>query len=119
MTASELPQLRLLANNGCITYTEHAIDQMLEREISQHAVKQILTSQTNQLIEVQSPSKKAGMQHNDERILISDPKFPGCIIVILIVLIGQAPELRVITVEHASDNKWLKNPNDNPWLTRK
>ena len=51
MTKADLPDLRRLAANNQISYSGHAVDQMLDRDISQASVKDILSSPTNQLIE--------------------------------------------------------------------
>lgn len=118
MTQADLPSVRLLAKNGQITYTDHAIDQMFERDISSSDVEAVLCSSCNQLIEVQSPSAVPGKRHRNERVLISDPKYDPAIIVVLVVLVLEIPELIVVTVEHALDDNWTKKPNDNPWLVR-
>lgn len=118
MTQADLPSVRLLAQNGQITYTDHAIDQMFERNISSSDVEAVLCSSCNQLIEVQSPSAMPGKQHKDERVLISDPQYDPAIIVVFVVLFGKTPELRVVTVENALDGTWTKNPDNDPWLVR-
>lgn len=118
MTQADLPSVRQLAQNGQITYTDHAVDQMLERDISSSDVEAVLCSSSNQLIEVQSPSLKPGKRHRDERILISDPQHNPAIVVIFVVLFNGAPELRVVTVEHAHEDTWEKKPDDDPWLVR-
>ena len=118
MTQADLPSVRLLAKNGQITYSDHAIDQMLERNISSSDVEAVLCSGSNQLIEIQSPSKMPGKRHRDERVLISDPKYNPAIVVIFVVLFLETPELRVVTVEYACDDTWRKKPDDNPWLVR-
>ena len=119
MTKADLPALRLLANNNQISYSEHATDQMLDRNISCSDVKDILSSPTNQLIEIQSPSKALGKEHNDERALISDPHHKSAIIVVLVILFKPAPEIRVITVEPVLGTKWDTHVDDDPWLVRK
>lgn len=118
MTQADLPSVRQLAQNGQITYTDHAVDQMLERDISFSDVEAVLCSSSNQLIEVQSPSAKPGKRHRDERVLISDPRHNPAIVVIFVVLFNGTPELRVVTVEHAREDTWEKKPDENPWLVR-
>lgn len=119
MTKSHLPDLRRLAANNQIGYTDHAFDQMLDREVTEEEVKQILSSPTNQLIEVQSPSKAKGKSHRHERDLISDPEDGTGIIVVVVVQVVPKPGLVVVTVEYAEDDKWIKSPDDDPWLVRK
>ena len=119
MTTADLPDLRRLAANNLISYSSHALDQMLDRGISQFDIKNVLSSPTNQLIEIQSPSKTPGKEHQDERVLVADPQYCDRIIVILVVIYSPYPELRVITAEYAKDEKWDVRINDNPWLVRK
>lgn len=118
MKREDLPSMRLLAKNGQITYSDHAIDQMFDRNILDEDVEAVLCSNSNQLIEVQSPSKTAGKKHKDERVLISDPQYNPAIIVILALQMKGIPELVVVTVEHVHDDSWIKNPGSDPWLTR-
>ena len=119
MTRSDLPQFRLLAKNSAIDYSGHALRQMLKRGISLDLVEKILKSESNQLIETQSPSTTPGKEHDDERALISDPTFEDAIIIVLVILFHPIPEIRVITVERVMDHKWEKHINENPWLVRK
>lgn len=119
MTKSDLPNLRILANNNQISYTDHAFDQMLERGISRSDVKNILCSPTNQLIETQSPSKTKGKEHRDERALVSDPKYRDSIIVVLVILFKPLPEIRIVTVEYAREEEWDTHIGNDPWLVRK
>ena len=110
MVNTDLHDLRCLANNSQISYSSHAVDQMLSRHIGRA---------TNQLIETQSPSTTPGKEHDDERALISDPTFEDAIIIVLVILFYPIPEIRVITVERVMDHKWEKHINENPWLVRK
>ena len=119
MTKSDLPSLRLLANNNQITYTSHATQQMLKRGIMRDEVKAVLLSPTNQLIETQPPSKTPGKEHAEERALISDPCAKKDIVVVVIILFNPYPEVRVVTVEYAKDEVWSKNKSVDPWLVRK
>lgn len=119
MTKADLPDLRRLAANNQISYSGHAVDQMLDRDISQASVKDILSSPTNQLIETQSPSRTRGKEHDNERALISDPLHTDAIIVVVVILFDSTPEIRVITVEPALDTRWEKHVSDDPWLVRK
>ena len=119
MTKADLPDLRRLATNDRISYSEHATDQMLDRNISRADVKDILSSPTNQLIETQSPSKAVGKTHSDERALVSDPLHKRAVIVVLVILFDPIPEIRVITVEPALEDRWDTHIGDDPWLVRK
>jgi len=119
MTKADLPDLRRLATNNRISYSEHATDQMLDRDISRADVKDILSSPTNQLIETQSPSKAAGKAHSDERALVSDPLHKSAVIVVLVILFDPVPEIRVITAEPALADRWDTHIGDDPWLVRK
>ena len=119
MTKADLPTLRILATNNQISYSGHAFDQMLDRGISQSDVKNILSSPTNQLIEIQPPSRTPGKEHSDERALVSDPEYRDSIIVILVILFKPIPEIRIITAEYAEDEKWDTHIGDDPWVVRK
>ena len=119
MVNTDLHDLRCLANNSQISYSSHAVDQMLSRNIGRATVQAVLSSPTNQLIETQSPSTTPGKEHDDERALISDPTFEDAIIIVLVILFYPIPEIRVITVERVMDHKWEKHINENPWIVRK
>ena len=75
MVNTDLHDLRCLAINSQISYSSHAVDQMLSRNIGRATVQAVLSSPTNQLIETQAPSTTPGKEHDDERALISDPTF--------------------------------------------
>ena len=119
MTKADLPALRLLAANNQISYTSHAVDQMFERGIMRSDVVNILSSPTNQLIEVQSRSTAKGKEHKDERALVSDPEYQDRIIIVLVIIFNPIPEIRIITVEHVQDKEWSTHIGDDPWLIRK
>ncbi len=122
MTKKDLPTLRLLAHNSSqIRYSKHGHSQMIARGYLTSDVERILTSNTNQLVEVQPPCSAPGPHaHKDARYVISDPEFhPDTAIVIVLDLSNPAsPLIRVITVEPALDSVWAKNPTQDPWLTR-
>ena len=121
MTKSDLPTIRMLATNGQIFYTKHGHYQMGVRGYKTTDVKRILTSSTNQLIEIQSPSSAPDKKHIDERALISDPMYkPDTVVVISLDLSNiAAPIIVILTVEEAWDGIWHKNPSQDPWLSRK
>ena len=116
MTNKELPHLRLLASHeGNIVYTDHGQTQMLDRGYFADDVKKILTSATNQLIEVQPVCK----DHPNERYVISDPLYrPDTAVIIVLNLHNPTPQIVVITVEPALDSVWQKNVTEDPWLKR-
>lgn len=118
MKREDLPSMRLLAKNRQITYSDHAIDQMFDRNISDVDVEAVLCSSSNQLIEVQPPSKTPGKQHKDERVLISDPQYDPAIIVVFALQLKPMPGLVIVTVEHVLDDSWVKSPSCDPWLKR-
>ncbi len=117
MTKNDLPAMRQLAANGQIVYTDHGVERMIERGYTTSDVEKILTSPTTQFIETQSPNAK----HPHERGVVSDPLFmPDTAIVFAINLSNpSSPELVIITVEEATNEKWEKSRADNPWLVRK
>lgn len=121
MTKNDLPDLRRLAANGQITYSNHALQQMLARGCFTADVEQILKSNTNQLVETQSPSAAAGRQHRDSRYIIADPEFTPdtAVVITLDVSNPTAPQINIITVEPALDAVWDKDKTKDPWLTRK
>ena len=122
MTKNHLPALRQLAQNtNQIRYSKHGHSQMLSRGYSTNDVQKILTSNTNQLVEVQPPCLVPGPRfHKDPRYVISDPMFhPDSAVVIVLDLSDlTSPLIRVITVEPALDSIWYKDPSTDPWLTR-
>ncbi len=118
MTQSDLPQLRQLAKNGQVDYSDHAFKQMLSRRISTLLVEAILMSSTNQLIETQPPSSTPGKEHADERVLIYDPKSSSDVIVICVITIFPLPQITVVTAEYVQDDKW-ERVSGNPALIRK
>lgn len=118
MKKEDLPDLRKLAAMGAIEYSGHAIDRMLERGVSTENIEEILKSSSNQLIEVQSPSKVSGKEHSDERDLIFDPCNLCEIVVVIVILFTPTPSIRVVTVENVDGAKWIKYPDRNPSLVR-
>lgn len=122
MTKNDLPTLRqLAANKSQITYSTHGHAQMLARGYTTADVEAILTSSTNQLVEIQPPSNRPGMKpHRNARYIISDPNFkPDTAIVLVLDLSNLAsPQIVIITVEPAEDLVWAKDPSKDPWLTR-
>ena len=119
MRVSDLPNLRRLARAKRITYSRHAFTQMLNRGIRTDDIESILESNTNQLIEIQSPSTTPGKQHCNERDLIYDPNHCPDAIVIIVILLHPSPEIRVVTVELPDSSIWEKHPDKDPALTRK
>lgn len=118
MTRSDLPQFRLLAKNSGIDYKKHALSQMLNRGISTDLVEEILSSNTNQLIETQSPSSTPGKEHPDERVLIFDPNASPDVIVVCAITFSPIPQITVITAEHAQKDKWDKVSGDPAWIRK-
>ena len=116
---SLLEKIRQLAMANSISYTGHAIDRLLDRDISIDTIKTILKSSTNQITEVQSKSNTQGKEHTDDRILVFAPDVDDDIIVVSIVLMKPTDEIRVITVEYVDDSIWSRNKGSNPELTRK
>ena len=118
MTKKDLPDLRRLVKNGSFDLTGHAYDQMLIRDISFDDVERILSSETNQLIEVQPPTDEPGRSHKNERILIYDPLFTPDTILVCVVNVQPIPEVIVITAERALPSKWRKVAGADPGLVR-
>ena len=122
MTKNDLPTLRLLARNTSqIHYSIHGHSQMLARGYSTTDVERILTSNTNQLIEVQPPCLVRGPRfHKDPRYVISDPAFhpDTAVDIALDFSVPSSPLIWVITVEPALNAIWDKDPTKDPWLTR-
>jgi ABC-type Zn uptake system ZnuABC Zn-binding protein ZnuA len=119
MKVHDLPDLRRVAKAKSITYSGHAFEQMLNRGISSDDIEDILKSNTNQLIETQSPSTTPGKMHKDERNLIYDPNHNPDAIIVIVLLFNPFPEIRVVTVELPDSNIWEKHIHGNPALTRK
>lgn len=119
MNNSDLPNLRRVALSGAIRYTAHAMDQMLSRGIFTSDVESVLCSNTNQLIEIQSPSNALGKQHNEERDLIYDPDHIPEIIVVIVLQFSPSVGILVVTAEYPEEDKWTRNTGKNPGLTRK
>lgn len=118
MTNAHLPSIRRLAQNGAFSFTNHAYDQMLNRDVSYDDVEAILTSPTNQIIECQSPSSTPGKEHNDERVLLYDPYGPKDAIVVFVALFIPTPELRIVTIENVDNAVWERKEGT-PCLVRK
>lgn len=119
MTQADLSAIRQLAKNGAFSFSDHAYAQMLNRGITYDDVESILTSSTNQIIECQSPSCTPGKSHTDERILLYDPCASKDAIVIFVLLLVPAPDLRIVTVEYVDSAKWERNEGSVPCLVRK
>lgn len=119
MTQSDLPTLRRLVGNGVLSYSGHAYQRMLDRGISHEDVEDILTSNTNQIIECQSPSCTPGKEHVDERVLIYDPNNQVDAIVIVSPLFQPAPDVRVITAQKVDDAIWVRQKGKTPCLIRR
>lgn len=119
MTQTDLPAVRQLARNGAFSITGHAYDQMLARNITYDDIEGILTSNTNQIIECQSPSNAPGKKHADERILLYDPCGGKDAIVIFVALLIPSPDLRIITVENVDTAIWERSEGSIPCLVRK
>ena len=118
MTQSDLPAVRRLVQNGAYSFSGHAYDQMLKRNVSFDDVEAILISSTNQIIECQSPSNTPGKEHADERVLLYDPCGPKDTIVVFAVTFDTAPNLHIVTVENVDDTKWQRQSGV-PCLARK
>ena len=112
---SFLPDIRRLVNNGAYSLRTHTYDRMLERGILVEDVKSILTSSTNQIIEIQPPATPAF----DEKVLITDPYYGKDIIVICALFMRGMPDIRIVTVEWIDFSIWKKELNKVPYLVRK
>ena len=119
MQKTDLPNLRRLAKSGAIFFTKHSMEQMWSRGVKESDVKRILSSDTNQLIEIQSPSSAEGKKHRDERDLVYDPNYAPDAIVVFSLLFSPTAEIRVITVEMPNEDIWIKDVTKDPALTRK
>ena len=116
---SLIETIRQLAGNNSITYTGHAMDQLMNRNITTDIVKQVLQSEDNQLIEIQSRSHTPGKEHADDRLLVFAPTVDDDIIVVSVILTQPSSEIRVITAEHVDENVWERKEGQNPGLIRK
>lgn len=119
MPQANLPDIRQLASNGALSFTEHASQQIISRGISCDNVENILTSQTNQIIEYQSPSCTPGRTHTNERVLVYDPHSRIDAIVVLCPLFLPTPEIRIITVEIVDEAVWIRQNGKIPCLVRR
>ncbi len=111
--------VRALACNKDITYTGHAMNQLLTRGISTETVEKILQDNNNQLIEVQSKSHTPGKQHANDRLLVYSPEDEHDVIVISIIQENPDSEIRVITAEYVDEDVWSRLNGQNPCLVRK
>ncbi len=120
MTKKDLPTFRQLVKNQQIDMTKHAVQQCLSRGYSVDDVVTILSSSSNQLVEVQPPCSTPGKAHRDERYVIADPEYsPETAVVTCLDLFDPAnPRVVVVTVEPALDKVWKKNKDADPWLIR-
>lgn len=119
MNQTDLPTIRQFAKNGAFSISNHAYVQMLSRNISYDDVERILTSQTNQIIECQSPSQTPGKKHKHERVLIYDPYDSKDAIIIFVMLFTPSPDIRIVTVENVDEAKWAREDGKIPCLVRK
>lgn len=116
---SDLSAIRLLAKNKEPKYTNHATEQTLVRDIFHSEVREVLSSSTNQIVEIQSKSNTPGQKHTHPRALIYDPKYQKSFIVVCsIVQTSSYPEILIITVEPIDPEKWETVENGNPALIR-
>lgn len=100
-----ISSIRQLAKNTSPLYKAHAFEQMMLRGIESSDVENILTSDTNEIIEIQPPTNSA----KDERILIYDSNYPKEIIVVSVMT--NFPRIEVITAEFVDYNIWKKENN--------
>lgn len=119
MTQADLPNVRRLASNGAFSFTGHASQQIISRGIPYDDVESILTSQTNQIIECQSPSCMPGKTHTNERVLLYDPQSRVDAIVVFCPIFLPTPEIRIITVELVDNAIWIRQPGQTPCLIRR
>lgn len=119
MTQADLPDIRRLASNGALSFTAHAAQQIVSRGILYDDVEKILTSQTNQIIECQSPSCAPGKAHTNERVLVYDPQSQVDAIVIFCPLLLPTPDIRIVTVEMVDDAIWTRQNGQIPCLVRR
>lgn len=114
MNCSYISQIRQLALNGMVRLKKHAINRCFERDICHRDIIDVLTSNTNAIVETQ----KATDESPDERILIYDHQNPKEIVIVLMIDFVTIPTLRIITVEFVDNNIWDKR-SEPPWLKRK
>lgn len=100
-----ISSIRKLAKNTELLYKAHAFEQMMLRGIESEDVENILTSSTNEILEIQPPTNKC----KDERILLYDKNYPKDIIVVSVMT--NFPRIEVITAEFVDYNKWKKVNN--------
>ncbi len=118
MVQPELLTIRQLAKNGAFSESGHAHQQMLDRSIFYDDIESVLTSESNQILEKQSPSCVPSKTHLDERILIYDPCYCKEIILVCVVMMKPIPEIRIITAEPVDPCVWKKNNTQVPGLIR-
>ena len=118
MTKNDLPAVRRLANTKAIHYTGHALNQMLQRGITTDGIEEVLCSNTNQLVEVQSKSNTPGKQHRNDRFLIYDPQHIQDIILVCVIINMPLPAISIITAEYPDPQKWVKTPGGDPAIVR-
>ena len=114
-----IEDVRFLAKQGKASYSSHALNRLLSRNISTSTVKSILTDNNNQLIEIQSKSNTLGMEHKDDRLLVYSPNSSEEVIVVTVLVCKPQKELRIITAERVDYSIWDKHDGNNPALTRK
>lgn len=114
-----LPQMRRVARNREPMPSGHATSQMIDRGISMENVQDVLSSSTNQVLEIQPPCAVPGKSHKDERILVFDPQYAMPLIVVCsIIMEGGFPTIHLVTTELVDDNKWAPSGKDDPSLVR-
>ena len=111
--------MRRVARNREPMPSGHATSQMIDRGISMENVQDVLSSSTNQVLEIQPPCAIPGKSHKDERILIFDPQYAMPLIVVCsIIMEGGFPTIHLVTTELVDDNKWAPSGKDDPSLVR-
>lgn len=115
---SIIASIRMQAQAGNISYTGHATQRMISRNITSETVERILSANDNQIVDIQSPSKKVGKEHTDSRYLVYSPNNED-VIVVSLLLSQPKPEVRVVTVEQVDDDIWDRNKGGNPAIKRK
>lgn len=110
-----LKDIRKLAKFNRIAYKKHCMQRMIQRNIKRSEIKEILTSETSEIIEIQRPTEISP----NERILVYDPTKNKAIIVVLTFVLLNEPELRIITVEYVDSEKWIKKEDGPPSIERK
>ncbi len=112
--AVDLTALRQLARNGCVDWSAHATQRMIERNITRASVISTLENSNNEVLEVQPPQKP----WQNERYAVYYNKIPNVIAVVTFTIVAGLPRLLVITVEHPQTEKWALNFNPPPSLIR-